>query len=331
MNLPEPLHSTPAPSATLPSDPDELRAALRAILRGKGPIIDPPGMKALYAPLLADALEQGKEAAEKLKFGVQCERDLAYGSHARHRLDIYRPVHSSEPPDEANKPVAVFIHGGGFMRGDKSERAHVGPALARQGWLTVVPNYRLAPECTWPAGAQDVASVCQWLRQQWPKLTQRPLLLIGESAGAAHVATATLCKRFCATQGWARFGAVLISGTYNPTLENQAARQLGVMLPDVRNQAYFGADPTTWAAQSLVDQIDAAPFPLLISYAELDPLQFQVGAGELFAKLVRQHRFAPELQLVRGHNHLSQIYALGTADDALLEPLGLFAEQLCKV
>jgi acetyl esterase len=319
MNLPEPSSSAP-----LPSDPDALRAALRVILRGKGSIIDPPGMKALYAPLLADALGQSDDGAESMKLGVQCERDLPYGTHARHRLDIYRPVHATDSPDAANQPVAVFVHGGGFMRGDKSERVHVGQALARQGWLTVVPNYRLAPECTWPSGAQDVASVCQWLRQQWPELAQRPLLLIGESAGAAHVATATLCTRFCATQGWARFGAVLISGTYNPVIENQAARQLGVMLPDVRNQAYFGPDPAAWAAQSLVDQIDAAPFPLLISYAEVDPLQFQVGAGELFARLVCHHGFAPDLQLVRGHNHLSQIYALGTVDDALLEPIMQF-------
>lgn len=318
MNPPDPLRSP------LPREPEARHAALRTLLRSKGPIIDPPSMKALYAPLLAETMEQGPQDTASAPQSVRCERELHYGSHARHRLDMYHPANSSQRPEAADAPVAVFVHGGGFIRGDKSEREHVGRALARQGWLAVVPNYRLAPECAWPSGAEDVASVCQWLRKQWPEWSQQPLLLIGESAGAAHVACAILGSRFGATQGWARFGAVLISGTYNPALEHLAARQLGVMLPDTRNQAYFGLDPAAWASQSLVNQVDAAPFPLLITFAELDPLQFQVGAGELFAKLVCEHGFAPELQCVRGHNHLSQIYALGTPDDALLASIGQF-------
>jgi acetyl esterase len=298
----------------------ERYAELRALLRSKGAVIDPPGTKALYAPLLA--------RAQALEGAAACEitRDLAYGPHARHRLDVYRCSLDQLGAQELEKsPVVIFVHGGGFIRGDKSEREHVGRCFAQRGWLTVIPNYRLAPESQWPSGAQDVAAVCQWLLVQWPELAQRPLLLVGESAGAAHVATALLCERYGTIQGWTRYGAALISGTYHPALEAMAAEALGVMLPDVRNQAYFGADESNWGAQSLVNQIDAKPFPLLITYAELDPLQFQVGAGELFAKLVRQHSFKPQLEFVRGHNHLSQIFAIGTADDVLTTLIANFA------
>jgi acetyl esterase len=292
----------------------ETHAELRALLRSMGAVIDPPGAKALYAPLQARA--QALEGAA----ACEVERDLTYGPHARHRLDVYRSSLDQHGAQELEcSPVVIFVHGGGFIRGDKSEREHVGRCFAQRGWLTVIPNYRLAPESRWPSGAQDVAAVCQWLLVQWPELAQRPLLLVGESAGAAHVATALLCERYGAMIGWARYGGALISGTYHPALEAVAAEALGVMLPDVRNQAYFGADASTWGAQSLVDQIDAEPFPLLISFAELDPLQFQVGAGELFAKLVRQHGFKPQLELVRGHSHLSQIFAIGTQDDALTQ------------
>jgi acetyl esterase len=300
----------------------EPHGELRAILRSKGAVIDPPGTKALYAPLLA--------SAQATAGNTVCEitRDLIYGSHARHRLDVYRP--SAKPSDKESvaSPVVIFVHGGGFIRGDKSEREHVARCFAHRGWLTVIPNYRLAPESKWPSGAQDVAAVCQWLLIQWPELAQRPLLLVGESAGAAHVATALLCERYRAIQGWSLYGAALISGTYHPALEAIAAEALGVMLPDVRNQAYFGADESTWGAQSLVDQMDAKPFPLLISFAELDPLQFQVGAGELFAKLVRQHGFQAQLCRMQGHSHLSQIYAVGTSDDCLTDRLARFASHI---
>jgi triacylglycerol lipase len=300
----------------------EPNAELRSFLRSKGAVIDPVGMKSLYAPWIAQADEKRDPSS------CEITRDLAYGSHARHRLDVYRPSSFDLSAQGAGSPVVVFVHGGGFMRGDKSERAQVGHCFADQGWLTVIPNYRLTPESQWPSGAQDVAAVCQWLLSQWPALAKRPLLLVGESAGAAHVATALLCQRFSATQGWANVSAALISGTYHPALEAMAAAQLGVMQPDVRNQAYFGADVSAWAAQSLVDLIDAKPFPLLITYAELDPLQFQVGAGELFAKLVRQHGFKPQLHLVRGHNHLSQVFAIGTADDALTQRIADWADEI---
>jgi acetyl esterase len=290
-----------------PTNSAELRTQLREALRSQGAVIDPQGTKALYAPLL--------DASPRV--GVNCDRDLTYGSHVRHRLDWYRP----EKPVSESTPILIFVHGGGFIRGDKSERAHVGYAWARLGWETLIPNYRLAPEHGWPAGAHDVAAVCQWVRCTWPAWTQRPLFLVGESAGAAHVATALLCRRFNATQGWTRYGAALISGTYNPSLEAAAATQLGVSQPDQRNQAYFGADPNTWSEKGLIEQVDAPPFALWLSYAELDSLQFQVGTCELFSRLVLRHNFQPELNVIRGHSHLSQIYGLGTSDDPLTEPL----------
>jgi acetyl esterase len=59
----------------------------------------------------------------------------------------------------------------------------------------------------------------------------------------------------------------------------------------------------------------------LITYAELDPLQMQVQAGELFARLVVSHGFTPDLHIVRGHNHLSQVFSFNTGDESLSAPV----------
>ena len=123
--------------------------------------------------------------------------DLAYGPHARHRLDVYAP------PGTNGAPVLVLFHGGGFIRGDKTMRANVGAWGAAQGFVTVLANYRLAPECRWPSGPEDVAAVWQAVRDKahdWGGDPDR-IILVGESAGAAHVAAATLMTRF-QPPGW---------------------------------------------------------------------------------------------------------------------------------
>jgi triacylglycerol lipase len=262
----------------------------------------------VYAPLLA----------KQPRAGVQITRDQVYGPDGRHRLDVYAPA-----PAAALLPVLVIFHGGGFIRGDKSERENAGLYFARAGFLTIVPNYRLAPAGQWPAGAEDVMAALGWAAAHVRDWGGDPvqLWLLGESAGAAHVASASLLRRFHPPGGLKLQGLVLISGVYNVHLERLARAQFGVPTPDPRNEPYFGADSEAYPAMSIVDLVDAAPLPMLITYAEMDLLQMQVQAGELFARLVTRHGFAPQLAVIRGHNHLSQIISINTGDQSLTAPI----------
>jgi acetyl esterase len=284
---------------------DGVPASIEAAIRARGAVLDVVFAKSLYASALE---RQNRE-------GVDVERDVSYGPADRHRLDIYRPR------DGAQDQTLVFLHGGGFVRGDKADRENIGYYLARQGIVTLVANYRLAPAHPWPAGAEDAARVVVWAEgngERWGTPAQS-VFLMGESAGAAHAALASLVRRFQPAGGLA--GTVLISGVYNARLEALARRQLGIATPDPRNEAYFGADLEAHARMSTVELIDAPPFPVLISYAELDMPQMQVQAGELFARLVVQHGYAPELNVIRGHNHISQLYAINTGDESVTRPL----------
>jgi acetyl esterase len=151
---------------------------------------------------------------------------------------------------------------------------------------------------------------------------------MGESAGAAHVAAAVLQRRFGVDAAAGVRGAILASGPYHARLERLARAPFGVDTPDPRNDAYFGTDNLSQlAAASIVEQVDAKPLPLLISYAERDLLQMQVQAGELFARLTVRHGFTPELLCVRDHNHFSQTVALNTGDDSLVGPVAAFVRR----
>ena len=281
-------------------------------IREAGAVVDMNLTQSLYAPLLAD----------QRRDGVAMVPDIAYGQHARHRLDLYLP----DPGSSSTRPVLLFLHGGGFVRGDKAEKQNIGLYFARAGFVVAVANYRLAPAGSWPAGAEDVIAAFEWLHANVARHggDANRIFIGGESAGAAHVASATLMRRFHPQAGLQIAGMVLISGVYDVQLERLARKQFRVPTPDPRNDVYFGPTGERDAEMSIVRNIDAAPVATLITYAELDPPQMQVQAGELFATLVTQHGFTPEICVIRGHNHLTQVYAINTGDETLAAPVSDF-------
>lgn len=86
-------------------------------------------------------------------------RDIAYGEHARQKLDIYRP--SGAGP----YPVLVYYHGGGWEKGSKDEYAFVGKRFAAEGYLTAMVNYRLTPEGAYPVFMQDAAKAMAYMHE----------------------------------------------------------------------------------------------------------------------------------------------------------------------
>lgn len=220
--------------------------------------------------------------------------------------------------------MLLFLHGGGFIRGDKSERAHIGWWGARQGFVTALANYRLAPQAQWPSGAEDAAAASRWLQAHGPGHGGDPLALVmaGESAGAAHVAAASLIQAMLPATGLA--GVFLLSGPYDAWLERLARRSLGIATPDPRNDAYFGVEPADWAEVRIIERIDVPPLPVTVALSARDLPQMQVQAGALFSRLVTVHGFEPNWLVVPEHNHFSACFSVGTEDESLSAPLAAF-------
>lgn len=84
--------------------------------------------------------------------------DLAYASHARGVLDLMIPRTSSAP-----MPLVIWIHGGGWQSGDKSNRAQATRLLCR-GYAVAAVNYRLSGTDMFPAQIHDVKAAIRFLR-----------------------------------------------------------------------------------------------------------------------------------------------------------------------
>jgi acetyl esterase/lipase len=126
------------------------------------------------------------------------ERGVAYGPLERQALDVYAPKRETAPA-----PVAVFFYGGSWDSGRRQDYGWVGRALAAQGFLTVVPDYRLYPAVRYPSFIEDGALAVRWAVDHAKALGGDParIVLIGHSAGAYNAAMLALDDRYLKAAG----------------------------------------------------------------------------------------------------------------------------------
>ncbi|KQY27471.1 alpha/beta hydrolase [Caulobacter sp. Root487D2Y] len=126
------------------------------------------------------------------------ERGAAYGALERQALDVYAPRRETAPA-----PVAVFFYGGSWDSGRRQDYGWVGRALAAQGFLTVVPDYRLYPAVRYPGFVEDGALAVRWAVDHAPALggDAGRVVLIGHSAGAYNAAMLALDDLYLKTAG----------------------------------------------------------------------------------------------------------------------------------
>jgi acetyl esterase/lipase len=283
------------PSPQTVQVPPALAPNIAAELLKIGPVVAPPPTEKLYAPL-----------AEREPYaGVLVRRDVRYGTDTRNLLDVFTP----DKP-QAGQPVLVFVHGGAFMRGER--RTGDSPFYdnimlwaVRQGMVGVNMTYRLAPAHPWPAAQQDIQAALKWVRENIAASGGNPqrIILMGHSAGAAHVAQYLGHPQFHVVPGSGLAGAILLSGIFDPvTAESNPPLQ-----------AYFGKDAAQYPARSAVPGLVAAKVPLLLAYAELDPPDFHTQNEQLNVALCKAGQ-CPGLYKLMGHSHMSEIYSINSAD-----------------
>lgn len=108
--------------------------------------------------------------------------DVAYARASPSEVfDLWLP-----PGGRAPHPLVIFIHGGGFVGGDKRDIGSKVPALLQAGFAVASVNYRLSGEATFPAAAHDAKAAVRHLRAEARNYGIDPgrFAVWGESAGA---------------------------------------------------------------------------------------------------------------------------------------------------
>lgn len=240
-------------------------------------------------------------------------------------LDLTIPERSD--PCEA-VPVLVYVHGGGFARGDKANQVADKERLARQeGWAFASVNYRLSPDppssdperVMHPTHVEDVAAAVAWLAGEGPALgvDRDRIVLMGHSAGAFLVTLAGVDLTYLHGAGVSEAQVpcvVSLDTRYDPRTAAADGGLAGVMY---RNA--FGDDPAAWDAVSplrLVRPKQGTPDMFLVTRGTAA----RRAATEDFADALREARVPVEVLDARPLDHAGVNAAVGAPGDTVVTP-----------
>jgi triacylglycerol lipase len=265
------------------------------------------GREILPAVMPSQAIYAGQHETEPYA-GIKVTRDARYGPHERNRLDVF-----AEAGAGGKRPIFVFVHGGGFVMGDKRATPdspyldNVALWAARHGLVGINITYRLAPEFKFPSGAEDLAAAVAWAREHAAEFGGDPdrIFVMGTSAGAVHVADFIAQPQFSGARSGVK-GAILLSGIYDVTFGGAPPAP-----------AYYGEDASKWDSMSSLPGLLESAVPIMFLLAEFDPEPFERQALHVLDKWTQRHGSWPFFVRLMGHNHLTETFHLNTGDDYL--------------
>lgn len=217
--------------------------------------------------------------------------DLHYGVLPRQVLDVYTPKSAFDAP------VIVFVHGGYWHGGDKSEYRFLAESLVAHGYVVVAINYRLAPGTVFPGFVQDAARAVRWVTGHIGRFGGNPqrIALLGHSSGAHTVSLLSLDASYLDGVGLTRDrirATVGISGPYD---------FITVFDTDPKVRLAMG-DPEAWQTTQPVNFTDGLNPPLMLMHGMRDAIVHPLNAQHLYDRVLEGGGLA-QLRLYASLDH----------------------------
>ena len=249
------------------------------------------------------------------------KRDIPYAdkADARQVLDVYSPKGAK------NLPVVLWIHGGGWQTGDKSDVQIKPQVFAEKGFVFVSTNYRLLPSVDMATIVRDVAKSVRWVHDHIAEYGGDPkrLFVMGHSAGAQLAALVCTDARYLKAERLSLAtvkGCVPVDGdTYDvPAIIETAEtrwRVHGLARAKFGHREKFGNDPARHRDFSAVTHVARGkgipPFLILHVASRRD----SKAQSEGLAEMLREAGFEAKVVPAEGRTHLTINRELGEPDD----------------
>jgi arylformamidase len=239
-------------------------------------------------------------------------RGLAYAEpkNERQMLDVYAPTQGK------NLPVVLWIHGGGWRRGDKAEMLNKPKAFVDKGFVFVAINYRFVPNVTVHQIAGDVAKALRWTHDHVRDYGGDPntIIVMGHSAGAQLAALVCTDDRYLKAEKLRLSiikGCVPVDGdTYDVPLQIKT-------VDDKRAKSYrmtFGDEDSQkdlWSVTHVAKGKNIPPF-LILHVADHPETKAQ---SQRLVKVLQEAGISAKAYPAEGKNHTTINNDLGLADD----------------
>ncbi|WP_137701236.1 alpha/beta hydrolase [Marimonas lutisalis] len=219
--------------------------------------------------------------------------DLAYGARPRERFDLFLP-------EGAPRGLLVFVHGGYWLKFDKSYWSHLAAGAEARGWAVAMPSYDLCPDVRISEITREVAQAIDVAAA----MVEGPVVLAGHSAGG-HLVSRMLEPGLLAPGVAARLRKVV---PISPVAD---------LRPLLK---------TSMNADLKLDEAEAAAESPILMQNRLDvPVTVWVGAEERPAFLDQARWLAEawtcDRVVAEGRHHFDVIEPLELADSDLVETL----------
>jgi acetyl esterase/lipase len=186
--------------------------------------------------------------------GYAFDAAVTYDAERRLTLDVYTP------PNARGAPVVVYFYGGRWQDGTPADYRFVGQALASQGFVAVLPDYRHYPKVRFPEFVHDAARAVRWTQQQIARYGGDPeqVFVMGHSSGAHLAAMVALNPEYLGPDRARLKGMIGLAGPYD---------FLPLTAPDLRDM--FGP-PERFPLSQPITYVDGDAPPLLLLHGAND-------------------------------------------------------------
>ena len=232
--------------------------------------------------------------------------DVPYGDDPMQKVDVYRTT------GKTPAPVVFFIHGGSWQYGDRKQLAVLGKVLGEMGYVTVMPDYRMYPQVTYPAFVDDVVAALNWTVAHVAQYGGDPdcVVVAGHSAGA-HLTMIPFVddafrKKFAFDPMKIR-GLAPVSGPFDfPRIGQGAADQTKLHRIMAGDEGFRNAQPIHHVRKDLP--------PVLLLVGSKDTIT-PPGQVEAYAKLLKDAGADVELDVIPGNDHIMILLPLAKVEE----------------
>ena len=226
--------------------------------------------------------------------GLIIENNITYTHYGARKLhlDVAQPKWVASE----KQPVVLIVHAGGWSSGNQSMDRTIAYELARHGFATVCPEYRMSPEAKYPAAIQDVETALRWIRASAKRFhfDANKIAILGTSAGgqlAALIGSINAPYPAFATPAYAHYSVrvnavVDMDGilAFMGHGSGEGHDEPGKLSAATR---WFGApmtvDPTPAIQASALTHVNAKSAPILFINSSLT--RMHAGRNEMIVKL----------------------------------------------
>jgi acetyl esterase/lipase len=252
-----------------------------------------------------------------------CTTTFSYGSQVPHLKGLHEEVAIGEidgvklsinlafPQTRSaqTRPVLIMIHGGGFLKGDKSKNNLRIQKMTQLGFVAASAMYRFAPEHKFPAALDDIKLAIRFLKAHAIKYHINPerIILSGASSGSYLAIMAGVTGNSDAFDDhglYTEFDSSVhaVAGQSSPISDFRRAKYSEFSLVKRLLEHNSTNHQQRLAALSPITYLDPDDPPMFLSHGDADPI-VPVEMSREFVRELAQRGHSFEYHELAGGTH----------------------------